>query len=157
MDVREAALADIDAIVVLIETRRQQLADWEPNFWRKADASAEMSKAFLPTLVEDPASTLLVAYEGALLEGCLQFKPTFVPPVYDPGGTTWMIDDFVVAGGRWDSVGIALLAALKARTTDQLPGQLIFPVPFKDDAAMDFFKQQGLSPTTMWWTMNGSA
>lgn len=156
MDVREAGLEDIDAIVALIESRRQRLADWEPNFWRKAEASADMSKAFLPTLIDDPASTLLVAYEGTLLGGCLQFKPTFVPPVYDPGGTTWMIDDFVVANDRWDAFGVTLLLALKAKTIEQSPGQLIFPVPFKDDAAMDFFKQQGLSPTTMWWTMNGS-
>ena len=152
IQVETATLDDIDAIVALIETRRQQLADWEPRFWRKAEASADMSKAFLPTLIDDPGSTLLVAYQGSDLVGCLQFKPTFVPPVYDPGGTTWMIDDFVVANDQWDAVGTALLSALRSKTTELSQGQLIFPVPYKDDAAMDFFQRQGLSPTTMWWT-----
>lgn len=156
MVVRDATIADIDLIVELIELRRNQLANWEPRFWRKAEGSADMSLAFLPSLIEDPNVTLLIATDNTMLIGCLQFKPTFVPPVYAPGGTTWMVDDFVVADGQWDTAGSALLVALKGRTVEKEEGQLVFPVPYKDEACMDFFSRNGLSATTMWWT-TGSA
>ncbi|MDJ0920875.1 MAG: hypothetical protein QNI84_07075 [Henriciella sp.] len=150
---REAVQADVDAIVELIESKRVQLAAWEPNFWRKAEGSADMSRAFLSGQIEASEVVLLVADDTKGLAGCLQAKPTFVPPVYSPTGTTWMVDDFVVTEGAWDTAGAALLQALKLRTIGQQAGQLIFPVPHKDVEAASFFETHGLSPTTVWWTL----
>ena len=154
--VRPATLRDVDAIVDLIELKRVQLEQWEPRFWRKAEGSGDMSKAFIPKLIEDQKVTVLVAEEDSELVGVLQFKPTVVPPVYAPGGTSWMVDDWVVQAERWDDVGAALLAELKAGTVEQEEGQLILPVPYKDDAAADFFQSNGLSATTVWWTLGAN-
>jgi hypothetical protein len=154
MIVREAHASDLDDMIGLLEQKRLQLQNWEPRFWRKSEASADISKAFLGTLIDDATTTVLVAEIDRSIWGCLQFKPAFVPPVYEPGGTTWMVDDFVVSDGKWATVGLALLQSLRSRTIDLRDGQLIFPVPIKDTEASQFFETNGLSPTTTWWTIS---
>lgn len=152
MVIREAVAADIDAIVDLLETKRVELESWEPRFWKKAPNSADLSKAFLGSMIDDLNSTILVADVEGKIVGCIQFKPTFVPPVYTPGGTTWMIDDFVVCDGNWEETGSALLKELRSRTINKGDGQLVFPVPAEDTMANSFFVKNGLSATTTWWT-----
>jgi len=154
METREATLSDVDAIVRLIEDRRVQLEKWEPNFWRKSAGSAEMSRSFLSQQVDVSETSLLVAISQEKVNACLLFKPTFVPPVYNPGGTTWMVDDFVVRDGDWDIAGEALLEALKSLTIVPHGGQLIFPVPYQDADASVFLEKHELSPTTVWWTVS---
>lgn len=154
MIVRVAVTEDVEQVVRLLERKRQELQDWEPNFWRKSSSSAAMSQAFLGSIVDDPNCVLLIAEQDDSIVGCLHFKPTFVPPVYEPKGTTWMIDDFVVAKGRWLEVGTALLKELQDRTVESQEGQLIFPVPVKDEEAGRFFNANGLNPTTTWWTVS---
>ncbi|MEL7480096.1 MAG: N-acetyltransferase [Pseudomonadota bacterium] len=152
MLVRDAITADVEGVVDLLENKRLELEAWEPRFWRKSSSSTDISKAFLSALIEDEHSTLLVAEVYGSIVGCLQFKPTFVPPVYDPSGTTWMVDDFVVSDGDWSGVGAALLKELRVRTIDKSDGQLVFPVPVKDTEARKFFEENGLNQTTTWWT-----
>lgn len=154
MIVRAAVTDDLVAVVEILERNRIRLEAWEPNFWRKSSNSSAMSRVFLGALIEDPNSTLLIAEVDGAIQGCLQFKPTFVPPVYSPHGTTWMIDDFVVPNGRWTDVGAALLKELRARTIDHQEGQLILAVPIKDSEASSFFQEHGLNQTTSWWTVS---
>lgn len=150
--VRDAEQDDIDQIVALLELRRSELEIWAPKFWKKSLESAALSSAFFYSLLQDPNVTILIAQEEAAIVGCLQYRPTFVPPVYAPGGTTWMVDDFVVAANDWERIGKTILSELEARTIKETDGQLIFPVPKKDDAASRFFEKAGLIPTTVWWT-----
>lgn len=154
MIIRAAVPDDLDAVVEILEWNRLRLESWEPNFWRKSSDSSAMSRAFLGSILEDPNSTLLIAEVGGAILGCLQFKPTFVPPVYSPHGTTWMVDDFVVPEGRWMDLGAALLDELRARTIEHQEGQLILPVPIKDSEASSFFEEYGLNQTTSWWTVS---
>ena len=154
MIVRVAEIEDLERVVSILERKRQQLQAWEPNFWRKSSSSAAMSQAFLGSVIDDPNSVLLLAEEDDCILGCLHFKPTFVPPVYEPKGTTWMVDDFVAPNDRWMDVGAALLRELRARTVENQEGQLIFPVPVNDEEAGIFFKANGLNPTTTWWTVS---
>ena len=150
--VRDAVPQDIDLIVELLEAKRLELETWAPKFWKKSPESATISSAFFKTLLEDPNVTILVAQNGAAIDGSMQYRPTFVPPVYVPGGTTWIVDDFVVGANDRERVGEAMLLELEARTIKEIVGQLIFPVPKKDDAASRFLEQKGLIPTTVWWT-----
>ena len=150
--VRDARSQDIGQIVELLESKRSELENWAPKFWKKSPDSATISSAFFRTLLEDPNVTVLVAQDENFIVGCLQYRPTFVPPVYAPGGTTWMVDDFVVSADDWDDIGAKMLAELEARTIEKIDGQLIFPVPKKDDPASQFFEKAGLMPTTVWWT-----
>ena len=156
MIVRVAVTEDVEQVVRLLERKRQQLQDWEPNFWRKSSSSAAMSQAFLGSVINDANAVLLIAEENDGVVGCLHFKPTFVPPVYEPKGTTWMVDDFVVPRGRWLDVGTELLKELRTRTVENQDGQLIFPVPVKDEDAGSFFEANGLNPTTTWWTVSSN-
>ena len=153
MFVRDAAETDIDAIVDLIEANRLRLQEWEPRFWKKSQSSAEMSRAFLATLLTDADVIFLVAAEQSQIFGCLHCKPSFVPPVYDPGGTTWMVDDFCVHDQSWDEAGQLLLDELKLRTLAKAEGQLILPSPHRDSRANEFILGAGLRPTTTWFTL----
>ena len=48
------------------------------------------------------------------------------PPVYDPGGLTCLIDDFVVADGRdWQTIGLALLAEANRQARERGAAQTV--------------------------------
>lgn len=149
---RLAVSEDIPSIISLLEQKRAQLEAWEPRFWRRSENAAALSEAHFSALIGDPAASVLVYEASGAVTGCLQYRPSFVPPVYAPGGTTWMVDDFVVLEDDWARAGTALLQDLYARTIQSEPGQLVFPVPQKDAAANAFFVQNDLSPTTVWYT-----
>ena len=154
MRVRSAIAADVSEIVSLLELKRKQLQTWAPRFWRRSENAAEMTTAHFNTLISDSSASVLICERDDVLLGCLQFRPSFVPPVYAPGGTTWMVDDFTVRDNDWSEAGEALLKALYAQTIHREPGQLVFPVPVKDEPAQAFFAERGLNPTTTWFTIS---
>lgn len=151
---RLALSEDVPAIISLLEQKRAQLETWEPRFWRRSENAAALSQAHFNALISDPAASVLVFDVDGAIAGCLQYRPFFVPPVYAPGGTTWMVDDFVVLEDDWSHAGKALLQDLYARTIQCEPSQLVFPVPYKDEAANAFFVKNGLSQTTVWYTVS---
>jgi len=149
-----AVVENLEQVVSLLERKHQELHAWEPNFWRKSSNSAAMSQAFLGSIISDSNVVLLIAEQDDSVVGYLHFKPTFVPPVYHPKGTTWMVDHFVAPKSRRLDVGTALLKELQAKTVENQDGQLIFPVPVKDEEAGRFCEANGLNPTTTWWTVS---
>ena len=111
MDVRKATASDIEAIIGLAERSRRQYQKYQPTFWRKAPQSAETTKAFFTKLQAEQGTFFLVAVEGRQMLGFLIARKFAAPPVYAPGGDTYLIDDFCVAEPHhWLSIGEALLS-----------------------------------------------
>ena len=112
MDVRKAEATDIEAAVELVERSRRQFQKYQPTFWRKAAKSAAATETFFTKLLAEPDTVFLVAVEGGQQQGFLIARKFPNPPVFDPGGDTWLVDDFCVAEPHfWLSVGEALRQA----------------------------------------------
>ena len=94
MDVRKAIASDIDTVVGFAERGRRQYQKYQPTFWRKAANSAETTKVFFTNLLAQDHTIFLVAVEGRQLLGFLIARKFPAPPVYAPGGETWLVDDF---------------------------------------------------------------
>src|SRR6185437_16240368 len=107
MDIRRATASDIDAAVAIIETKRKQYQKFQPTFWRKAADSAAVSKTFFAKLLVTPDTYFLVSHEGPQILGFLIARKFPAPPVYTPGGDTWMIDDFAVSELRRSDLTVA--------------------------------------------------
>jgi GNAT superfamily N-acetyltransferase len=110
--IRSARREDAPAMVDLSEQKRFEYEQYQPRFWRKAAGSREKQLPFFERLIESDRVIALVLEGLGGIDGFVIASLTEAPPVYDPGGSTCLIDDFVVRRpGDWETVGKELLAA----------------------------------------------
>ncbi len=102
MTVRSATAADVPRMVEWADRKRHEYARAQPRFWRPAQDAAERHRPFLEGLIGREDVIALVSGGGFAI-GLIGDAP----PVYDPGGKSCLIDDFVVES--WDSDGAELL------------------------------------------------
>lgn len=153
IEVRAAAVRDLDAMVSLIATRRAAYELYQPVFWRLAERASAKTKLFYRFLLWRRSSTMLVASIEKEIAGFLIATVTSPPPVYDPGGPTATIDDFVVASSDdWITVGDALLS--EARRIGRKAGwcQIIVICGAQDEAKSAFLRSTDFSIASTWWT-----
>ena len=152
ISIRDCTPGDVDAMAEMAEARRVAYEAYEPLFWKKAENSAELGRAFFGYLVGQADNLCLLAERGGEAEGFLIATPARVPPVYEPGATA-MIDDFCVAEpGLWESVGPELMIAARARLRQRGFAQIVVVCGHKDAAKTRFLETQDLSLTSTWWT-----
>jgi hypothetical protein len=110
--VRPAVQADVAAMTTLADNRREQYAGYQPMFWRPAVGARDKQRPYLASLVASDEVIALVSEDAGQVTGFLVATLTHAPPVYDPGGLTCQIDDFVVApAAKWPATGAELLRA----------------------------------------------
>jgi len=153
MDVRDATASDIDAAVALVERHRLQHQKHQPTFWRKAANSAETTRAFFATLVDEQDSYFLAAVEGGRLLGFLIARKVPAPPIYTPGGDTYLVDDFCVAEPHhWLSIGEALLSHASTLIHEAGAAQIVVVCGDRDLAKSEMLRRADLSIASNWWT-----
>jgi GNAT superfamily N-acetyltransferase len=153
VDVRKAATTDIAAAVELVERSRRQLQKFQPTFWRKAAKSAAVSETFFTRLLTDADTLFLVAVEGSQHQGFLIARKFPSPPVYDPGGDTWLIDDFCVAEPHlWLSIGEALLSHATTLIHEHGGVQIVVVSADRDLAKTEMLRRSDLTIASNWWT-----
>jgi hypothetical protein len=153
MPVRGATADDVAAMVALVETARERLADWQPVFWRRAPGAAEMSAMFFGYLAGAPEHLTLVHETGGAVTGFLIASETKPPPVYAPGGPTWTIDDFCVASeALWETAGRDLLEVARTDLKARGAVQVVVICPAALAAKGDLLAGAGLMIATQWWT-----
>ncbi len=126
--IRPATLADIPALVTLIERKRVEQAQEQPIFWRKAEDSATKHAGYLHSLLQRDGVFALVHEKAGTIDGLVIGVQMTAPPVYDPRGPTCLIDDFTVADpDLWSTVGRVLLdiAQEQARERGMICMQII--------------------------------
>jgi hypothetical protein len=154
MIIRAAAAADLDAIVDMTEARRVQYEQYQPTFWGKAPDSADQARAFLDGLVAEAGCIFLVAESDDGLLGFIVARPVPAPPVYAPGGKTFLIDDFCVdSPGLWSSAGIALLERVTECARDAGAAQIVVVCANRDTSKADILRRANLSIASNWWTV----
>jgi GNAT superfamily N-acetyltransferase len=153
LDVRRAESTDITAAVELVERSRRQFQKYQPTLWRKAANSAAATEPFFTRLLGEPDTLFLVAVEGSRLEGFLIARKFPAPPVFDPGGDTWLIDDFSVAEPHlWLSVGEALLSHATTLIHEHGGVQIVVVSADRDLAKTEMLRRSDLSIASNWWT-----
>lgn len=153
MDIRKARASDIEATVELVEHDRRQRQKHQPLFWRKAVKSAVATRAFLDKLLTEPGTLFLVAVEGSQMLGFLVARKFPAPPVYDPGGDTYLIDDFCVLEPRhWLTVGEALLSHASTLIHEHGGVQVVVICADRDLAKAEMLRRSDLTIASNWWT-----
>ncbi len=149
--VRKAKPFDVDRIVELSEQKRLQYEAYQPVFWRKAADSAGQQRVFLEQLVERDNVIGMVYERGGVVEGFIIGSLIPAPPVYDPGGSTCSVDDFVVAEEAWDSVGGELLEAVAAAARARGAAQMVVVSAHLDTRKREALANRTYAIASEWW------
>ena len=153
MDVRTALASDIDAAVAMTERHRRQYQKYQPTFWHKAAHSAETTRAFFSGLLHAEDTYFLAAVEGPQLLGFLIARKFPSPPVYAPGGDTYLIDDFCVdEPNHWLTTGEALLSHASTLIHEAGAAQIVVVCGDRDLAKTEMLRRADLSIASNWWT-----
>ncbi len=131
-DVRALTHDDLDWVTATTAVRREALAPHAPRFWRPAAGATAKHRAFLGRLVDDPAALTLRTEHGYLMA------------LGDD--TRRVVDDMVVADGRWADEGVALLRAVLDATTT-----VRFVVPVFETERRAAAEAVGLRLAETWW------
>ena len=147
-----AGSADVAAMVDLSEQHRLLLQTYQPVFWRKADRSKEAQIPYFEKLVADPDIIKLVAESDTGIEGFLISARIPVPPVYDPGAATYLIDDFCVKDDHaWMSIGSTLLQAAIQEIKLRGGSQIVVVCSHLFEEKRTFLQHEGLSIASEWY------
>jgi len=149
--IRPATPADVDAIAAMAGARRRQYSTYQPVFWAPSPDAEEVHKPYLAAQVADENVISLVSENSGKLTGFVIASLTGAPPVYNPGGRTCQIDDFVVAPGEWNSSGAQLLMAAIELAVHRGAIQAVVVTGHLDEEKREALRACGLSIASEWW------
>ncbi len=154
MTIRPATLDDLDFIVVLADENRRRCEQHAPVFHRPAADAPEVHRPWLAALIEnDDVVVILSQEQDGTHDGFIVATLVPSPPVYDPGGATWSIDDFVVADSmQWGSVGRNLLWAAQAWGRARGAAQSVVVCGAHDEPKRQMRADSGLHVVSEWFT-----
>lgn len=136
----------------LAAIRREQYARYQPLYWRPAAGAQDKQRPYLASLVASDKVITLVSEDAGQITGFLIATLTGAPPVYDPGGLTCQIDDFVVAPAtKWPTTGAVLLRAGLAEAGRQGAIQAVVVTGHLDQPKRQALRACGLEIASEWW------
>ena len=139
-------------MITLASMRRAQYAQYQPLYWRPAAGAEEKQRPYFARLVSNNEVITLVSEEAGKVTGFLIATLTPAPGVYDPGGLTCQIDDFVVVtAGRWPTTGVELLRAALAEAASRGAVQAVVVAGHLDEAKRQALRACGLDVASEWW------
>ena len=150
--IRKAQPADIPQMVDLSEQKRIQYQSYQPTFWRKAAAAREKQIPHFERVVSSDRVIALVHESAGSIDGFVIAALVEAPPVYDPGGLTSVIDDFVVADGRdWATTGLALLTEANREAKARGAVQTVVVCGHQDQPKRAMLAAGGFSLASEWY------
>jgi hypothetical protein len=155
--VRRAVADDLTRVLDLAARARAEYAEHQPRFWRPAEDARARQAEFFNSLLPDPNVGFLVAGESLEVAGFVVARLFPAPPVYDPGGLTCFVDDFVVDASDWSTVGAELLEAVKIWAGERGAVQLVAVTGQHDRPKREAFGSAGLSVASEWWVGEAGA
>ena len=150
--IRPAVLGDVPAMVELAERKRLQYELFQPVFWRKAADSRQKQTPYFENLLSKETCIALVHEQNGQIDGFIIGTILPAPPVYDPGGLTCLVDDFALADeGAWESLGAALLAAVRQEVATRGVVQTVVVCGHLDEPKRKMLRTTGLSIASEWY------
>lgn len=151
--IRTATSADLDAMLDLSEMKRSQYSAYNPRFHQPSANAREMQRPFLARQIEREENIALVDDVGSTINGFIIATTRPTPPVYDIGGLSTGVDDFMVRDpSLWDTVGRALLEEVRVRAREHGSVQLIVVCGPKDGPKRDMLQSASLAVASEWFT-----
>lgn len=142
-------------MAVLAEQKREQYKDHAPRFHRPRPGMRESHAEFLASQVDNPERFVALVSEGddGHVGGFVIAALTPAPPVYDPGGLTALVDDFMVERpDLWPSVGRALLDQVVQQTEPRGAVQTVVVCGPHDQPKRSMLIESGHIVATEWFT-----
>jgi GNAT superfamily N-acetyltransferase len=150
--IRRARREDAPALVDLSERKRIEYQAYQPRFWRKAADSREKQLPFFERLIESDRVIALVYEEAGRVNGFVIASLVDAPPVYDPGGQTCLIDDFVVyEPSDWAMIGTVLLIAAIQEARERGAVQTVVVCGHGDGPKRSMLAKVGFSIASEWY------
>lgn len=149
--IRPATVSDLDVMIAMAAARRRQYVTYQPVYWAPAPDAEELQKPYFARLIENEEVITLVSESSGVVTGFVIAFVGDAPGVYDPGGRTCQIDDFVAEPGRWKTTGTRLLeAAIElARTRGAI--QAVVVTGHLDSEKREALQACGLTIASEWW------
>jgi GNAT superfamily N-acetyltransferase len=153
LDVRKAVASDIAAAVEMAEHARRLHHKYQPKLWHKAPKSAAATEQFFTGLLTEAGTFFLVAAEGDRRLGFVIARKFPSPPVFDPGGDIYLIDDFYVDEPQhWLTTGEALLSHATTLIHEHGGVQILVTCTDRDLAKAETLRRSQLTIASSWWT-----
>jgi hypothetical protein len=154
MAARVARRADVERMVELADMKRREYELHAPVFQRPAHNAREVHRPWLLKLVDDSQSGTFVHEDvNGGVDGFVIITTEPAPPVYDPGGTSSLIDDFTVSSpSKWETAGAALLDAAMAWAREQGAVQVVVVSGPHDAQKRAALRNAGLYVASEWFT-----
>ena len=151
MKIRDAESSDVESMVRLSETFRKSLSTYSPIFWRMAEDSFKNQTSFFSSLLSLEGTIVIVAERDSELAGFIIGRLQEAPPVYDPGGPVFLIDDFCIdADAEWRTVAPQLLEAVEQRARALGAVLSVVICPRRGAAKRRFLDDLGFEATSAW-------
>ena len=150
--IRSAEDFDLDQILNLANAKRLEYESYQPVFWRGASDAVAQQRDYIAYQIADANVFTFVAESDSTLLGFIIGRLVPSPPVYNPGGLTCSIDDFVVNGDDlWETVGTELLDEVKKKAFSKGAVQVVVVCGHLDVPKRKALEKSSLSIASEWW------
>jgi GNAT superfamily N-acetyltransferase len=149
--IRRATASDLDAMTAMAAARRRQYSAYQPVYWAPAGNAEELQRPYFAKLIENENVITLVSESSVAVTGFVIAFIGDAPGVYNPGGRTCQIDDFMVEPGQWKRVGTQLLSAAVELAATRGAIQAVVVTGHLDSEKREALQACGLSIASEWW------
>lgn len=150
--IRKAQLTDVTHMVELSEQKRAEYEKHKPDFWRKANDSAQKQLPYFEQQIGSEHVIALIHELDGVIDGFVIAMLVSAPAVYNPGGLSCFIDDFVVKDSSlWESVGVSLLNEVVHEAKRRGAVQSMVVCGHHDTPKQLMLASTGSSIASEWW------
>ena len=150
--IRPATQDDLPRLLELASQRRADYERAQPRFWLQSADAIERQRPYFARQLADERIIALAHESDGVIDGFIIAALIAAPPVYDPGGDTCLVDDFVVADPEnWSTNGAALLAAARDRALALGAVQFVIIGGHHDTPKRAMLAASGHTIASEWW------
>ncbi len=138
-------------MVSLVGTRREALAQAEPEMFAPSGDAPQLTEAFFSALIDQQTAITLVCETGGDVSGLAIACVQTPPPVYAPAEPVYLLDDLAIsADASWDKEGEALIHAVEDAARSHGASSVLAVCPFCDEGALLALAASGHRPVSQW-------
>lgn len=150
--IRTAEDCDLEEILNLANAKRLEYEIYQPVFWRVAPDAIVQQTDYIASQIADEKVITLVATSESKVVGFVIGRLVPAPPVYNPGGLTCLIDDFVVDESySWETVGADLLHQVRNAALSRGAAQVVVVCAHLDEPKRKALEESSLTIASEWW------
>ena len=152
--IRTAEDCDLEEILNLANAKRLEYEIYQPVFWRVAPDAIAQQTDYIASQIADEKVITLVATSESKVVGFVIGRLVPAPPVYNLGGLTCLVDDFVVnENDSWETVGVDLLHQVRKAALSRGAAQVVVVCGHLDEPKKKMLEKSSLTIASEWWVV----